>query len=187
MTARTDAWLLPVVSRIPSFIQPAHLSILRAALLIPVYLTARETPWLAVGFVVLSSCCDLFDGPLARFHFNATELGASLDAFCDKVFVIGCVFFPCWNRTVAWLAWIVLLLELSLIAIRPIKRLAGVSMKSNMFGAWKTWLQSIAIGFLLIPRTSFNIIGNALLLFASLFAITSLGSHAWDIGTKKTS
>lgn len=42
----------------------------------------------ALIFAIIASITDLFDGKLARRWNTVTDLGAKLDAFCDKIFVI---------------------------------------------------------------------------------------------------
>ena len=82
----------PLLEFVPAWVHPNHFTILRALLLFPLIL-ARNIPWLAVSIVLLSSVCDLFDGPLARVRGQTSETGASLDAFSDKFFLLGALFF----------------------------------------------------------------------------------------------
>lgn len=51
-----------------------------------IFLCVAKKNEIALAFVVIACVTDLFDGKLARKWNTVTELGAKLDAFCDKIF-----------------------------------------------------------------------------------------------------
>src|SRR5689334_8849952 len=87
----------PMLAYVPAWIKPNHLTILRALLVVPVVIW-KDHPALAVTFLILSSLCDILDGPLARARGSADKMGAVLDPIADKVFILGTLWLACGDR-----------------------------------------------------------------------------------------
>ncbi|MFA5935541.1 MAG: CDP-alcohol phosphatidyltransferase family protein [Patescibacteria group bacterium] len=162
-----DRAITPVLNRIPRWVHPNLITIARGILVVPVILFAREGyPWLAITALLVSSACDIMDGPLARHRGIANGAGVWLDPMSDKVFVLGALFFACSGRIPYVVCTVILALEAALVLIRLFKTsedTTSASAKSNAFGAIKTWAQSFAIGFVLS--------GNFILYQLSAYAI----------------
>lgn len=173
---RAREWLVPVLELIPLWVSPLQLTLLRATLTVPVILL-RDAPWLAVWILILSSAFDFLDGELARHRNQVTELGATLDAFADKIFVLGCLFYACDNRIDPWIASITLTIELFLLAVRFIEWQAKVTTKSGIFGKIKTWVQSFGIAFVLTREPFFEACAKVVLPASMIFAGLSLTLH----------
>ncbi len=170
----------PLLAYVPRWIHPNHISILRSVLLAPLYL-ARSDPLLAIGIVILSSLCDLLDGPLARVRKITSQVGAVLDATSDKVFINGAFFFVCPGRIHEPTRWIMLALDVVLTIARPIKTRFGFKTDANKWGAAKVWAQSFGLCFALSDDPSMFIWSKLTFLFAISFAFCSIGGHAADV------
>ena len=74
------------------------------------FLAVREPMWLAM-IVAVGAATDLLDGFIARVTGTVSELGAVLDPFCDRIFVLlGLVSFLPTGR-LDWAGFIVLMLR----------------------------------------------------------------------------
>lgn len=176
----------PLLLLVPAWVHPNHLSVLRAALLWPL-IEVQHQPRLAVGVIIASSICDLLDGSLARIRNQTSRFGEILDAASDKIFVLGALIFTCWELVPASIIWSILLLDLMLIAGRPIKSRLGVTSKSNAWGALKVWTQTIAIGLVLLREQTLVAFANVVFFLAIIFAFCSLVGHVRDILRRKQS
>ncbi len=187
MAKAFDQWIAkPLLVCLPRWIHPHHLTVLRAALVIPVIL-CQSIGWLAVAFLLVSSACDILDGSLARVRGQTTEEGASLDALSDKVFIYGSLFFACADRMSFSIRWIMLVLDVALTLMRPLKRWLGVTARSNRWGGFKIWAQSFGVAFVLTQNPTLLSASHPSFLLAIVLAILSLGGHARDIVRRKTS
>jgi len=174
----------PLLAYVPEWIHPNHVSILRSMLLWPLYL-ARSNPLAAIGIFVLSSLCDLLDGPLARLRGITSQFGAVLDATSDKIFINGSLFFVCPERVYGPTRWTVLILDVILTIARPIKAHFGVKTDANKWGAAKVWGYSFGSCFALSGDPSMEIWVQPMFLIAIFFAFCSIGGHVADVLKKR--
>lgn len=165
---------------IPRWIHPNHLSFARILLIFPLIWFKDE--WLpAISILCLSSIFDILDGRLARFRKETSQIGAMLDATGDKIFILTALFFACDDHVPDVLRWTILILDLLLTALRPLKRMLDVKADSNWVGAAKTWTQSIGIGFVLTHTPTGVLISTGVFCIAILLALGSFLRHLWDI------
>lgn len=184
MAKAFDRGIAPLLGRVPSWIEPNHLTILRGLLVVPLAFSA-DIPWLAVAIVIGSSLLDILDGPLARHRGIDNGVGKVLDPISDKVFILGALFLACRDRVrIAFLVLIVAF-EVLLVAIRPIKQHYGATTGANRCGALKTWLQSIGIAFVLTRNPSLFVLSDVVFGGAVLAAFASLIGHLRDIRDAK--
>lgn len=169
----------PLLAHVPSWIHPNHLTVARAAFLVPLVLV-RNSPFWAISVVTLSSLCDLLDGPLARNRGQVSQDGATLDATCDKVFNLGAILFACWGLIPYGIAIAVIALDLVLAGIRPVKRRRGIKTDANAYGGAKVWLQSLGIGFALYRAAWSDMLVVPLFGLAIVAAVLSLAGHIRD-------
>lgn len=174
-----DAVRRPLLTIVPVWVLPNHLTIARALLVVPL-IEVRNIPGLAIACVALSSLCDLLDGPLARIRGQASQNGAMLDMASDKVFILGAMIFACSGRIALPIVITVAALECLLAAIRPLKRHRGVKTDANAYGAAKVWLQTIGTGLVLSGSEWANGFSIPVFLAAILFAALSFGGHVRD-------
>lgn len=176
MTAFLDRVLLPVVSRLPSWITPNAISVFRGLLIVPILVLHQVHPLVAgFGFFLPAMLLDAVDGPLARHRGQTSEMGAMLDATVDKVFLHGLLWLAVVPPIPVALAAALTGIDLLLTAIRAVKKHQGLTLRSNVFGKIKTFVMSFGIGFaltqeswLILPAVSL-LGGAAVMGGASLF------------------
>ncbi|HWQ99932.1 MAG TPA: CDP-alcohol phosphatidyltransferase family protein [Candidatus Methylomirabilis sp.] len=171
----------PIDACIPLWIKPNHLSLGRVVLIAPL-IYWRDHPIVAVSTVIASGLLDLFDGPLARIRGQVSRLGAFIDAIADKAFVWSALIFSCRGAFPPWLIWSVIVADLALIAIRPVKLALNRSVNASALSKVKFWLQMIALGMALTRSGSLEAPAIGMLFGAFFCAIVSLFMHVRDLG-----
>lgn len=184
MAKAFDRGIAPLLERVPSWIEPNHLTILRGLLIVPLAFAA-DVPWLAVTIVIVSSLLDILDGPLARHRGIENGVGKVLDPVSDKVFILGALFLACRDRVRVAFLVLVVAFEILLVAIRPVKNHFGATTGANRWGALKTWLQSIGIAFVLTRHPLLLVLSDAVFGGAVLAAFASFVGHLRDIRDAK--
>lgn len=179
-----DRLCAPAVRRTPPWLKPNHITILRGVLVLPVVFWQCR-PTIAVTALLLSSACDIFDGILARVRGETSEQGASLDAWMDKLFILGALWLACWP-TALEIKLLVTGLELVLVSIRLEKTRRRVTSRSNRWGGLKTWAQSLAIAFVLTRNRSLVHCSLYPFLLGVAFATASAIGHLRDIVDNET-
>ncbi len=137
--------------------------------------------WYCLSLIVWAIVSDFFDGVLARKMKQETELGAALDAGCDKVFAICCAV-SLWHNLWLWNALLFIgfdtaLASLALVVLRAKRRgtyHGGAQVKANWLGKFKFCAQGLAGLCVLLGELA---VGNWILLVANCFALGSLVRH----------
>lgn len=114
--------------------------------------------WIAFAFYVVAGITDFFDGYIARSMMQTSMLGRFLDPIADKLLVstilIICVGL---GRLDGWNLIPVILIvcrEIFISGLREFLADYHIHMPVNQLGKWKTTLQLIALGFLVVfPST----------------------------------
>ena len=137
--------------------------------------------WLALGIFIVAAVTDMLDGWYARRFGQWTTIGRMLDPIADKLLVGGCLLMLAADDTIrGWALWAALIILSREILVSGMREyLAGlrVSVPVSRLGKWKTFLQLLAIGFLLagaagdkiIPHTTY--IGISLLWLSALLTL----------------
>lgn len=116
---------------------------------------------LAFALYALMGVTDYFDGYLARAQGTVSKLGIFLDPIADKIMVASVILILVAVRIISgWAtipALIILLREIAVPGLREFLAGLRVSLPVSWLAKWKTTLQIIALGAL--------ILGNALLSF----------------------
>jgi cardiolipin synthase (CMP-forming) len=124
------------------------------ALVVCFYLENTTGRWLSFAVFVAASVSDFFDGYLARIWKQQSAIGQILDPIADKLLVAVALMLLVWSGTIgSWslLAAIVILArEISVSGLREFLAGLRVSVPVSRLAKWKTTLQMVAIGFLLI-------------------------------------
>ena len=157
---------------------PNFLSVTRIFLLIPIIVFFENEMFLfSVLTLIIASVTDYLDGYFARKNDLSSDLGAFLDLLADKIFVSIILIWMTFNFNSP-----VILVSSILIVSREISisylRLFIISqskdiieVKSDLLGKYKTTLQMIGLGFILISPVMSNLFFNISLslLFSSAF------------------
>lgn len=162
---------------------PNILTVMRIFLIIPiVWAMYTNAPWVAFGLYVLASVTDFFDGYLARKLQVVSDFGKFLDPIADKVLIAALllVFTDMSIISGYWtLAAIVILVrEILVSGLREYLGPLHISLPVTQLAKWKTTLQMIAIGLLMISFPLFGADEPALyvLSFAALLTFYT----GWD-------
>ena len=137
--------------------------------------------WTAFGLFAAASITDYFDGYLARLWTQQSSLGRMLDPIADKLLVSVCLLALTANNTIGgwslWAAVIILMREIFVSGLREFLAELKVSVPVTRLAKWKTTLQLIAIGILLLGPTGneyipgISYVGLAMLWTAALVTL----------------
>lgn len=121
------------------------------------YLEGDTGRWLAFGLFAAASVTDYFDGYLARLWKQQSTLGRMLDPIADKLLVSVCLLVLTYHGTIGgfslWAAVIILMREIFVSGLREFLADLKVSVPVTRLAKWKTTLQLVAIGILLLGPT----------------------------------
>jgi CDP-diacylglycerol---glycerol-3-phosphate 3-phosphatidyltransferase len=144
------------------------------------YMATPLGAWLGCGIFSLAAITDWLDGRLARLWEQQSDLGRFLDPVADKLLVATTLFMlAAYDRlsTMSILpALVILMREIMVSGLR--EHLAGlrVGMPVSKLAKWKTFIQMLAIGFLLVGSAGPAIIhvraiGEFLLWIAAILTV----------------
>ncbi|OYY89516.1 MAG: CDP-diacylglycerol--glycerol-3-phosphate 3-phosphatidyltransferase [Sphingomonas sp. 28-66-16] len=109
---------------------------------------------IAFALYVLMGITDYFDGYLARAQGTVSKLGIFLDPIADKIMVAAVVLILVGTRDIAGVhviaALIILLREIAVSGLREFLAQLQVSVPVSQLAKWKTTLQLIALGGLIL-------------------------------------
>src|SRR6266508_6745840 len=133
---------------------PANaISVLRLLLSIPLFLLILDEPssWTALGFWIVLSATDGFDGWIARRQ-GTTRSGAFLDPLADKVLVLGAM----WALVGAEVFWavpvaVITAREVAISLFRSFWARRGLAVPATKGGKLKTAVQTLAVALALFP------------------------------------
>lgn len=113
--------------------------------------TAR---WLSLVVFAAASVTDFFDGYLARAWQQTSTIGRMLDPIADKLLVAASLLLLAADGTIAgwtiWAAIVILCREILVSGLREYLAELKVSVPVTRLAKWKTAIQMIAVGFLLV-------------------------------------
>lgn len=137
--------------------------------------------WVAFAIFATASVTDWLDGYLARAWQQQSMLGRMLDPIADKLLVgvalVLLVHDGTITRTTIWAALIILMREILVSGLREFLAELNVRVHVSRLAKWKTSLQMIALGVLLIGPSGERMIagimpaGTALLWVAALLTL----------------
>ncbi|EJF75175.1 CDP-diacylglycerol--glycerol-3-phosphate 3-phosphatidyltransferase [Bartonella alsatica] len=129
--------------------------------------------WIAVSIFIVASITDFLDGYLARIWEQTSNIGRMLDPIADKLLVSACLLLLAADSTIAgwtlWAAIIILCREILVSGLREYLAELKVSVPVSRLAKWKTFVQMIAIIFLLAGPS-----GNKIFPYTVEFGITML-------------
>jgi CDP-diacylglycerol---glycerol-3-phosphate 3-phosphatidyltransferase len=156
----------PVANRIWNI--PNIITLMRVALILPfTWFMYQELDapgsgnlW-AFALFVTASVTDWFDGMLARKWNLITPLGQLLDPLADKLLVASAlvmlsVFDGRYGGVIGVLPWIAIVIigrELAVTGLRGMAGAEGVVINASSGGKWKTVIQMLALGGLILQGT----------------------------------
>jgi cardiolipin synthase len=142
--------------------------------------------WLALVIFIAAAITDWLDGYLARSWGQQSSFGRMLDPIADKLLVSSCLLMLAVDETIkgpAVLAAIIILCrEILVSGLREYLAELRVTVQVTWLAKWKTFLQLLAVGFLIageagdrvLPITT--LIGIGLLWFSAILTLYT----GWD-------
>jgi CDP-diacylglycerol---glycerol-3-phosphate 3-phosphatidyltransferase len=116
-----------------------------------VYLDRPATNWVALVLFVLAGLTDYVDGNLARHRGEVTQLGRMLDPIADKILVTASlVMLVSRGHAGAVPTILILMREFAISGLRQVAALDAVEIHVVRGAKWKTGLQMLATGMLLV-------------------------------------
>lgn len=116
--------------------------------------------WLALGAYTYACVTDFFDGYLARALHQQSALGRFLDPIADKLLVSAVLLMLVANDRIAGptvlAAMVILCREILVSGLREFLAGLRVSVPVSQLAKWKTTLQMIALGFLIVGSSGPN-------------------------------
>jgi CDP-diacylglycerol---glycerol-3-phosphate 3-phosphatidyltransferase len=120
------------------------------------YIEGNAIRWLSFAVFLLATLSDFLDGYLARAWRQQSAIGRILDPIADKILVATALLLLVWEGTIgSWsllAAIIILTREIAVAGLREFLRELSVPLPVSRLAKWKTTLQMIAIGILLIGK-----------------------------------
>jgi cardiolipin synthase len=146
------------------------------------YIDAPLGPWLGCAIFALAGFTDWLDGKLARAWQQQSEWGRFLDPIADKVLVAATLLMLTATQRISdWTvlpALVILSREILVSGLR--EHLAGIRVKVpvSALAKWKTAVQMVAIGVLLIGNSGpvilhAKFLGEGLLWIAAAFTLVT--------------
>ena len=134
--------------------------------------------WLALGIFILAAVTDMLDGWYARRFGQWTTIGRMLDPIADKLLVGACLLMLAADDTIRgwalWAALIILSREILVSGMREYLAELRVSLPVSRLGKWKTFLQLLAIGFLLAGEAGEQILPQTTLIGLNLLWLSAV-------------
>ncbi len=110
--------------------------------------------WLAFAAYTYACVTDFFDGYLARAWHQQSAFGRFLDPIADKLLVAGVLFMLVGVESISALhilpAAVILCREILVSGLREFLAEAQVGMPVSLLAKWKTAIQMLALGFLIV-------------------------------------
>jgi len=127
-------------------------------LMLLVYLDRPATNWVALLLFTLAGLTDYVDGNLARHRGEVTQLGRMLDPIADKILVTASlVMLVSKGHAGAVPTILILMREFAISGLRQVAALDGVEIRVVRGAKWKTGLQMLATGLLLVNHDPFGL------------------------------
>ena len=109
--------------------------------------------WLALSLFIAAGVTDILDGYLARKWGELSSFGRMLDPIADKLLVASCLMMLAVDGTIrgihVWAAIVILCREILVSGLREYLAELRVSVPVTALAKWKTFLQLVAVGFLI--------------------------------------
>ena len=122
------------------------------------FLETSTGQWIACGLFALAAITDFFDGYLARARSQMSAFGTFLDPVADKLLVASALLMMVGFDQISGLviipAVVILCREILVSGLREYLAGFAVSLPVSRLAKWKTTVQMIAIGFLIVGESA---------------------------------
>ncbi|NTU76656.1 MAG: CDP-diacylglycerol--glycerol-3-phosphate 3-phosphatidyltransferase [Alphaproteobacteria bacterium] len=126
------------------------------AILLLLVISEAWAAWVALALFAYAGVTDWLDGYLARRDGQVSAIGQFLDPIADKLLVSAVILFLVYNGQIegltVWPAVVILLREVAVSGLREFLAGVRVSVPVSKLAKWKTTIQIVALGFLIVGR-----------------------------------
>ena len=139
--------------------------------------------WICLGVFSVAGATDYFDGYLARHRNEVSPMGRFLDPIADKLLVVSVIVMLIAIQQVEGLvviaALVILCREIMVSGLREFLAEIKVPLPVSKLAKWKTAIQMIALGFLIVGQDAgpailpMEIIGDAGLWIAAVLTLVT--------------
>jgi cardiolipin synthase len=142
--------------------------------------------WVALFVFIAAGITDVLDGYLARSWGQQSTFGRMLDPIADKLLVSSCLLMLAVDETIKGLAVlaaiIILCREILVSGLREYLAELRVSVPVTALAKWKTFLQLLAVGFLIAGEAGDKILPVTTLIGLGLLWLSALLTlyTGWD-------
>ena len=142
----------------------------------------HELRWTAFGLYVLACITDFFDGYAARAMGQISKLGRFMDPIADKLLVASIVMMMVANGQLSGFdvlpCLVILIREITVSGLREFLAEVQVGVPVSRLAKWKTTIQMVALGFLVVGDASSAFlpaqeIGRALIWAAAVLTVVT--------------
>lgn len=167
---------------------PNLLTLARLFLLIPICLLMMggfTAHVIAFVLYAVAAATDYLDGWWARTFNQGSDFGRMLDPIVDKVFVAGLFVMMAYDHTISGLMLfcpiIILAREFIVSGAREYLGPRGITIPVSKLAKWKTTIQMVSLGLLLIPVGFFHVLGIVTLLAATVLTVVTAHGYLRNI------
>ena len=170
-----------MLSSLPNLLTLSRIVII-PALVALIYVDTPLGRWLALGAFAVAGVTDYLDGYIARHRNEISALGRFLDPIADKLLIASVIVILVGTRQIEGLtviaAIIILCREILISGLREYLAEFKVSVPVSYLAKWKTTIQMLAIGFLIVGTAGpenwpIKLIGEIGLWAAALLTLTT--------------
>ena len=168
------------------FSLPNILTLLRIVAIGPIvglfYVDAAWAAWTAFGLFAVAGFTDFFDGYLARATGKVSKLGRFLDPIADKLLVAAVLMMLVATGGLSGIVvlpgLVILIREITVSGLREFLAELRVGMPVSNLAKWKTAIQMLALGFLIVGDSGSAsipcvLIGEVLIWFAAALTLVT--------------
>lgn len=145
------------MSQLPNALTLSRIAVL-PLLIAFLWMDGETWRWVGLALYVTACATDYLDGWVARVMDTQTELGRLFDPIADKLLVSACLLILCALDDIqGWTvlaALVILLREILVSGLREFLVEIRIGLPVSRLAKWKTSIQMIAIGFLIIGDTA---------------------------------
>lgn len=131
------------------------------------YLDGPKANWIGFSIFAIAGITDFFDGYLARKYNMSSALGKFMDPIADKLLIAAAllmmVAFHRIDGPAVIAAVVILCREFAVSGLREFLADLKVSVPVSYLAKWKTTLQMLALGFLLVGDASPDLIPSLMI------------------------
>ncbi len=146
-----------MITTLPNLLTLSRIAVI--PILVGLFFLGGAAPrWVALGVFALAGATDFFDGYLARMRGQYSALGQFLDPVADKALITAVILMlVAFDRISGFTvlpALVILLREIMVSGLRGFLAELHVGVPVSRLAKWKTTIQMLALGFLIIGDAS---------------------------------